>query len=626
MREQPARVTGLPSSTIETQYSNVIREPRMIGWFPSRQEGNVPRGRGDFFIPAHPSQRGGPRLSQVTVGERILVQLSWYLRFSDAFECPRETTQDGIAEALGISRAHAALELKRLKASARVEERMAHVAGGRTRRKVYFLTSSGAAAARALRDHVRAKPVLLSDRGDRREVLGQQAIEALKARGVRGPEATQLVLKGDLVDARASAGGPSRQLPLSDPFVDREAELEALESWLRSPSPLAIVLGVAGIGKTALAAQAASSWEGPVWYRKVYSFEDARTFAAALGDFLARVDRPRLRNYLASGAFDSIGLGTILREDLTGVLLVVDDLAASPEVAGVLRLAMEDGGGAKVLATARERPALEAGIRGPTEVILAGLPPQAARALVAKLLRGSGDGVDPIVAAGRGHPLALHVLAGADRPSAAAAERLLDDAILEGLDADLERAAVSLAILREPCERPSDLGVSASHVRRLLRRGLLTRGPMGYALHDLAKDILLPKVPAGTLRTAHRAAAREASTRGDAIEEAFHLFEGGKPRAARDVLVRAGPDLLASPSVGVLARLLEPLPMTADATLLRAEALDRLGRGGEATTLLDDVAGDAGHSRRGEAPPLLGRIATWRNALAEATQLSRDAL
>ena len=362
-----------------------------------------------------------------------------------------------------------------------------------------------------------------------------------------------------------------------------------------------------------------------MWYRKVYSFEDARTFAAALGDFLARVDRPRLRNYLASGAFDSIGLGTILREDLTGVLLVVDDLAASPEVAGVLRLAMEDGGGTKVLATARERPALEAGIRSPTEVILAGLPPHAARALVSKLLR-SEDRVDSIVAAGRGHPLALHVLAGADRPSAAAAERLLDDAILEGLDADLERAAVSLAILREPCERPSDLGVSASHLRRLLRRGLLTRGPMGYALHDLAKDVLLPKVPPGTLRTAHRAAAREASTRGDAIEEAFHLSAGGKFRAARDVLVRAGTDLLDSPRVGELARLLEPLPMTADATLLRAEALDRLGRGGEASTLLEDIAGDAGHARRGEALLLLGRIASRRNALPDATQLLRDAV
>src|SRR5437899_700610 len=101
-------------------------------------------GSNPLYLHAPIPRPEGCLVSQVTVGERILVQLSWYLRFSDAFECPRETTQDGIAEALGISRAHAALELKRLKASARVEERMAHVAGGRTRRKVYFLTSSGA--------------------------------------------------------------------------------------------------------------------------------------------------------------------------------------------------------------------------------------------------------------------------------------------------------------------------------------------------------------------------------------------------------------------------------------------------------------------------------------------------
>src|SRR5438093_11339065 len=331
MREQPARVTGLPSSTIETQYSNVIREPRMIGWFPSRQEGNVPRGRGDFFIPAHPSQRGGPRLSQVTVGERILVQLSWYLRFSDAFECPRETTQGGIARALGISRAHAALELKRLKGSARVEERMAHVAGGRTRRKVYFLTPAGVGAARALRDHARTKPVLLADGADRREVLGSEAIESLKSRGVREAEATQLVLGGDLVESRTRTPGPDRGLPLAEPFVGRQEEVAALRAWLSSPAPLALVVGVAGIGKTSLATRVASESTGPVWYRKMYGFEDARTFAAALGEFLQRTDRPRLRNYLASGGFDAIGLIAIFREDLAGVLIVADDVHVSPE-------------------------------------------------------------------------------------------------------------------------------------------------------------------------------------------------------------------------------------------------------------------------------------------------------
>jgi len=567
-------------------------------------------------------------VSPVTVGERILVHLSWYLRYSDAFECPRETTQDGIADALGISRAHAALELKRLKASSKAEERMAHVAGARSRRKVYFLTPSGAGAARALREYARAKPVLLADGAGRREVPGAEAIESLKARGVREPEATQLVLGGDVVEPRPRPG-PERDLPTAEPFVGREEELAALRAWLASPAPLALVLGVPGIGKTALAARAASDWPGPVWYRKVYGFDDARTFASALGDFLHRIERPRLRSYLSSGGFDGDGLSAILREDLSGVLVVADDVHASMEAAGFLRLAVDAGGSGKLLVTARERPDVLAGGRrdGPVEVVLGGLDPAASRALASRLLPGDPERIDRIVAAGRGHPIALHVLAAVDPPAGpAGAERLLEDAILEGLDPSLERAAVSLAVLRAPIGRPADLGVSATGVRGLAGRGLLARGPGGIALHDLVKDVLLPRTSAPVLRRAHAAASRAALRQGDPIEAAWHATASGRPRRARDILVAARGELLDSPRVGELTRLLLGLPRTSAARLLLAEGMDRLGRGDESRALLRGIVEGPGHPRRAEALLLLGRIESRRNALAEAQRVLREAI
>ena len=73
----------------------------------------------------------------VTVGERILVHLSGFLRHVDAYEVPPDMTQDGIGSALGLSRAHVALELKRLKGKRLVEETRAHVNGNGARRKVY---------------------------------------------------------------------------------------------------------------------------------------------------------------------------------------------------------------------------------------------------------------------------------------------------------------------------------------------------------------------------------------------------------------------------------------------------------------------------------------------------------
>jgi tetratricopeptide (TPR) repeat protein len=366
-----------------------------------------------------------------------------------------------------------------------------------------------------------------------------------------------------------------------------------------------------------------------VWYRKVYGFDDARTFAAALGDFLHRMDRPRLRSYLASGGFDGDGLSAILREDLAGVLVVADDVHASPEAAGFLRLAADAGRGGKVLATARERPDVLAGGRreGPAEVVLGGLDPAASRALVARLLPKDPERVERVVAAGRGHPIALHVLAAVDPPAGpSGAERLLEDAILEGLDPALERAAVSLAVLRVPVERPADLGVSASPMRRLAGRGLLSRGPGGFALHDLVKDVLLPRTSAPALRRAHAAAARSALRHGDAIEAAWHTAESGRPRRAREILLTARNRLLDSPKVGELARLLARLPRTAGARLLLAEALDRLGRSDEARALLTGIVEGPGHPRRADALLLLGRIESRRNALGEAQRALRDAI
>ena len=74
-----------------------------------------------------------------TVGERILAYLEELpvgeLTTKDPW--PADATQDGIAAALGLSRAHVALELKRLLGKRLVETTKAHVQPDGTRRKVY---------------------------------------------------------------------------------------------------------------------------------------------------------------------------------------------------------------------------------------------------------------------------------------------------------------------------------------------------------------------------------------------------------------------------------------------------------------------------------------------------------
>jgi len=186
------------------------------------------------------------------VGERILVHLSGFLRHADAYECPVEMTQDGIAAALALSRAHVALELKRLKSTGKVGERMAHVTNARSRRKVYELTPAGQEVSRRMRDHARTRTVELSGADGRRVVPGAEAIEVLRRAGLREAEAVQRVLAAEVVELPRPAPRPGAAVP-SHPFFGRTEQVRILTEWLASDSnAVAVVIGVAGIGKSAL--------------------------------------------------------------------------------------------------------------------------------------------------------------------------------------------------------------------------------------------------------------------------------------------------------------------------------------------------------------------------------------
>ena len=110
----------------------------------------------------------------LTVGERILFHLLQYTRYLDSFDVPIDITQDGIAAALRISRAHAALELKKLKNADEVKERLSHVKRGRTKRKAYFLTTSGEARARQIRSYAEENDIDLTPYQDIRKCKGPE--------------------------------------------------------------------------------------------------------------------------------------------------------------------------------------------------------------------------------------------------------------------------------------------------------------------------------------------------------------------------------------------------------------------------------------------------------------------
>lgn len=80
----------------------------------------------------------------LSVGQKVVIHLMNHTQStSDFYNSPWEITQDGIATALRISRAHASIELKKLKNNEMVAEEQVHVKGSKSKRKTYQLTSKG---------------------------------------------------------------------------------------------------------------------------------------------------------------------------------------------------------------------------------------------------------------------------------------------------------------------------------------------------------------------------------------------------------------------------------------------------------------------------------------------------
>ncbi len=566
----------------------------------------------------------------MTIGERLLVHLSGFSRFAEAFECPPDATQEGIARALGISRAHAALELKRLRQNGLLTERVAHVTAGKVRRKVYFPTRSGEERARAIREFAKQKPLVLVDRGDRRDALGAEVLQVLRQLGLREVEAYQRILLADIVDLGVVRPPPTPTTE-APPFLGREAELDRIRRWAARPgSPVLAILGVTGIGKTALAERAAAASGLPSFVRRAYVFETARTFADALADFLADHGRPRLRNHLSSGAFDPASLRAILAQDLRGTFVVVDDADRSREVCAFLEMAAEASPDAKLLLTERSRPPAyderDLAEGHAAELVLEGLDRRSAIALAARLgLPADPETGERIFALTRGHPLAIALLASTGLRAAERMRRFLEDAILASLDERATPALRALAVLRRPIEEPEALPLSSRTVRSLVRRGLLGEHPEGFTLHDLARDVLLARASPDDLRAAHARAARFWTRHGNPLESAHHALEARRLEDALAVLEPAAMALAESPRAAELVALLERLPENRRPRLAHARALESVARWAEAAALYGTLAARGGPGTT-ESLLGLGRIASKEGRYDEAERHLRAAL
>ena len=342
--------------------------------------------------------------------------------------------------------------------------------------------------------------------------IGYLQLRAARASRQNGPAGEGRSLAAALGDSMLFAPN-ARFLGFDIDLVDRRSELATLTRYVEAGRSVITIEGIAGVGKTALAARLCRRAGRSRKVRWVFCDEKGESFGlVALAKALAfGVDSPsagRLRAAVQGSADTSVVIDAVV--DLLStqrLLLVLDNYHTvdDTDIDALLTRLRHSQTRSSVVLTSRLQARDRAAVPLAGQLALDGLAAADAR----ELLRDRGvdlpDGAAALVwrRTGDGNPLALTMFAGraAGTDAAALATRLPDwvDEVdewialaLDGLKPDVEDVAKLIAFSYEPVPRdavrailaPSDPGTA---LRELLARFLVKENAGSFEMHPAVR-------------------------------------------------------------------------------------------------------------------------------------------
>ncbi|MFQ5883328.1 MAG: tetratricopeptide repeat protein [Candidatus Methylomirabilales bacterium] len=306
---------------------------------------------------------------RLPVRDRVLLHLFDYIRFRDSFESPFEITQAGIAGAVGIRPGHATQYLKPLLSERMVEDETRHILGKPRRRKAYFLTAKGRQWVASERAALLKETVPLKRRDGQVEQIPLQDVYHERRRGASLLSLIrELSSLGFISDVTSSAESGlvdlSQEAPTVKHFYGREVEMGTILDTLEE-TPLVVIRGMAGVGKTALGSKICERLRGErsLYWRRIRSWDTAFDLASRVGVFLEALGRSDLHRYLSESRQRSLSrVEDLLAADLAGLrtLIVFDDVHVASEDAesflALLLNALRKVRGSSVLLLSRTTP------------------------------------------------------------------------------------------------------------------------------------------------------------------------------------------------------------------------------------------------------------------------------
>lgn len=499
-------------------------------------------------------------------------------------------TQEGIAETILCGRSTVTKWLIRLNRESLVTGARAHVPGHAVRKTVYDLTEKGWERAEQVRRRLASEVVEVGAPGlDPLSMVVSEIPVAFPAQ-VNLTLAVSLTSEGRLDLRRLAVRRVEavsylmwgENLPRPERIFGRGVELQALDKWLNSRSPILAVTGLAGIGKSALVAH----WilqrrpKAHVFWHELRDSTTPSAFLNEIGTFLARLGRRAIQSHLAEkGRLDVDSVRRILTHD-TGslsLLIVLDGFErVRPETSRVLMATVFRLGSSSrpnIIVTSRILPRSLSRIHGgrpPGILRVRGLDPESSNALLRyKGWSGGDDAAARRMAAGRrSHPLLLHLAAQGGAAFRGTLARYLEDEVWGALTRSECALLEATSVFREAVPLralQSFTGVTAPVLRNLRAKNLLEPTLTGrVSVHDMIREHVLRRLEGGRLRALHEEAAKQllrSPQPRDRLEALHHLLQAGQTKRAADILDAEGASLLDSISVHDVALLLRGIDL-----------------------------------------------------------------
>ena len=523
----------------------------------------------------------------LTGKEKVLLHLSEAEHHLPATSrvMPPGLSQEGISKATGIPRKHIPRNLKTMLDRGLVTESQAHVKGAAQRRKVYLLTPEGLELAREVRQKTSSTTVVLrSQDGESRTMTLGETITRLvrdhpetgkrgllffarlvtEAEGVEGVGGHAELEAAWVLTALEESPRVIKHLhaaPVIRQFFGRDNELKGIGKLLEQ-RPMAVVYGITGIGKSALAANLVERHPGSVFWYTFHEWDSLSNLIQPLGKFLEAIGhgRPGLKEG-DRGVNESLSL---VKEGLnhSEALIVLDDSQkAARELRAFLEglaLSLEELEGVHFLVLSRQVPEFysrrEVALKGTVgEYSLEGLDRQSSEDLLAA--RGiTEEFFDELFKLTGGHPLSLELIETPERRiQVANLEIYFEEEIMRRLpDADkkvLQQASVyrypvpADGLLPEPDQ-------DFESIANLIRHALINQTAEGdYYLHDLLKGFVLSRLTSHQRRQMFRNAAEfnlahqhqhDRST----IDAIYHYLQAHEYLAAARIALERGRELI----------------------------------------------------------------------------------